>query len=109
MAKAEDLFVAPFDIVREKSGREVSYATWPEGVTAWLPRAECIGFTGKRSGARWFLIVSWEDVERICGPILGVVPTIDPPRFRTLTWPDAAQFERLAELAVIRSGEIPRA
>lgn len=61
-----DVFVSPFDILIDQNGNEFSYSTWPEGVTAWLPRTECIAFTGGHSGTFWFLMVRWEDVDAIC-------------------------------------------
>lgn len=97
-----DVFISPFDILRDNAGTELSYSTWPEGVLAWLPRTDCIGFTGKRGEARWFLIVRWEDVDTICPGALSPVPNLLPERMRTVRWPDVEQLEKLATVAVIK-------
>ena len=78
-----DIFVSPFDIVTDQKRVEYSYCTWAEGVAAWLPRTECIAFTGKNGEKRWILIVRWKDVDAICADALEPVPGIHPPRFKT--------------------------
>ncbi len=97
-----DVFVSPFDILRNSEGVEFSYCTWPEGVVAWLPRTECIALTGKRAEARWFLIVWWEDVEAICPGALEPVPDQFPKRTRTVGWPNPEQLERLNAVAIVK-------
>ena len=97
-----DVFISPFDILKNKTGVELSYSTWPDGVIAWLPRTECIAFTGKRSGAHWFLIVRWGDVEVICPKALTPVPNQSPERMLTVTWPNESQLEGLSKLAIIK-------
>ena len=97
-----DVFVSPFDIVRDKTGTERSYCTWPEGVAAWLPRTECIAFTGTRAGVRWYMIVPWEMAMAICENAVEPIPETEPPRYRTVKWPDAAQLCMLGEVAVLR-------
>lgn len=98
-----DVFVSPFDIVRDKTGTELSYCTWPEGAVAWLPRTDCIAFTGNRAGKRWYLIVPWDTAMAICVSAVEQVPDVTPERFRTVKWPSAEQQRMLAEVAVIRS------
>lgn len=97
-----DVFVSPYDIVRDSSGNELSYATWPEGMPTWLPKADSIAFTGQRGDARWFFIVRWEDVEAACPGVLMPIPELTPARFRTVSWPSSAQLEKLSVSAVIR-------
>jgi len=98
-----DVFVSPFDIVRDTTGAERSYCTWPEDVTCWLPQTECIAFTGNRAGKTWYLVVPWDMAMAICEKALEPVANIEPVRFRTVNWPDPAQLHVLAEVAVIRS------
>ena len=87
----------------DKSRAEYSYCTWPEGVAAWLPRAECIAFTGKRADKRWYLIVPWDAAVAICGNLLTLLPNTAPARFQTTGWPDIEQLRYLAEVAIVRS------
>jgi hypothetical protein len=97
-----DVFLSPFDVLRTGDGLEQSYCTWPEGVTSSLPRADCIGFTGKRGNQRWYLIVPWDKALQICGDLLERVADIEPPRFATTGWPDTEQLRRLDEAAIVR-------
>jgi hypothetical protein len=83
-------------------GTEFSYATWPEGVRAWLPRTECVALTGTRAGVRWFFIVAWSDVTKICPDTLVPVAGVSPERYETKQWPDSDQLDRLASAALIR-------
>ncbi len=97
-----NVFVSPFDILRDAAGTELSYSTWPEGVPTWLPRTECIALAGKRAEARWGLVVRWEDVEAICPGALAPVVGPTPVRMRTVAWPDAARLAALTAVAIIK-------
>jgi hypothetical protein len=97
-----DVFVSPFEILKDPKGTEFSYSTWPEGVTAWLPCTECIAFTGTNTVGRWFMIVPWLDVERICPEALRAVPGASPERFQTVAWPAPDQLANLGTLALVK-------
>jgi hypothetical protein len=97
-----DAFVSPFDILRTGDGVELSYCTWPEGVSSLLPRADAIAFTGKHGGKHWYLIVPWDAALAICGGLLERIPGVEPARFAGGRWPDAEQLRRLDEAAVVR-------
>jgi hypothetical protein len=89
-----DVFVSPFDVLRTGDGTELSYCAWPERVRSWLPRADCIAFTGKEGDKRWHMIVPWDAAVGICGGLLERVPGVDPVRYENVGYPDAAQLRR---------------
>lgn len=97
-----DIFISPFDIVKENDGTELSYCTWPEGVRAWLPRTDCVALTGKQAGRLWFFIVRWEDLHAICPNALVPVAGIVPERLQTAVWPGAEELTKLKARAVIK-------
>lgn len=99
-----DVFLSPFDILKTGDGRERSYCTWPEGAVSSLPKTECIAFTGKIRGERWYVIVPWEIVSKTCDELLEPESGMDPLRFLTTGWPDASQLRVLAEAAIVRRG-----
>ncbi len=99
---AVDVFVSPFDILRRGDGTELSYSTWPEGVVTWLPRTDCIAFTGTQDAQRWYMIVPWDSALQICKGAVEPVLDVDPTRFQTLEWPDAGILRRLSKLAILR-------
>ena len=97
-----NVFVSPFDILKQPNGIEISYCTWPEGVASWLPRTDAIAFTGTDGDRRWFLIVPWEDVERTCSDVLAAEDVKGPPRFRTLRELTAAELSKLRSFALLQ-------
>ena len=91
-----DIFVASY-MVREIEGNVVSLATWVENVDSLLPVADAVAFG--REGVPT-IIVRWSDVQRIAGSCWERDPVLDPPRMRTLRWPDTAILAELERAAV---------
>jgi hypothetical protein len=97
-----DIFVASYGSIRGKDGIERSYASWGEGIDSLLPKTEllAIGGDGEGSeGGKWLALVPWGDVERIASGCLSVVPVCDPPRYRTVRWPQPSQIVELRACA----------
>ena len=90
-----DIFVASY-MVREIEGNVVSLTVWGENVDSLLPVADAVAFS--REGVPT-IIVRWSDVQRIAGSCWERDPVVDPPRMRTLRWPEPpilAELERAA-------------
>jgi len=97
-----DVFVASYSAVRGKDGIERSYASWGEDVDSLLPKTELLAMGSEGGGTesgRWMALVPWEEVERIAGDCLRLDPAWDPPRYRTLRWPEPAQIAQLRAAA----------
>lgn len=90
-------FLSPFDILKDRSGREFSYGVWPKDVEAFLPRTECIALTDGATG----IVVAWEDVVALAGDLLTSATGFEPERHKTLGWPAPEQLEELRKRAVI--------
>jgi hypothetical protein len=95
-----DIFVASFSGIRRPDGEELSYSTWGEGVDTLLPKTDLIAM-GRLVGGdadTWHVMVPWEDVVRIAGSCLQQDPGCDPPRYRTVRWPEPQQVAELRKL-----------
>jgi hypothetical protein len=91
-----DIFVATY-MVKEIEGNVVSLTVWGENVDSLLPVADAVAFG--REGAP-MIIVRWSDVQRIAGSCWEHDPALDPPRMRTLRWPEPAILVELQRVAV---------
>jgi hypothetical protein len=93
-----DIFVASYGSIRGKDGIERSYTSWGEGIDSLLPKTELLAIGGDGNGTeggKWLALVPWEDVERIASGCLRLDPECDPPRYRTVRWPEPAQIAEL--------------
>lgn len=100
--RGQDVFVASYSVVqRPDDGRVLSYCTWGENVDSLLPHTELVGFVGGdlESDDAWHFLVPWEAVEREAGDCWRPEPGLEPPRMRTVHWPDAELLERLRQHA----------
>lgn len=82
--RGEDVHVSKLDYL-ETEGRFLTFATWPEGRSAILPKAEALFLQDNQRGS---VFRRWEDVEAVCGPFRQE-PGLDPPRYRTSQPPSA--------------------
>ena len=100
--RGEDVFVASYSVVQRPSdGRVLSYCTWGEHVDSLLPRADLVGFVGGdlQAGEAWHFLVPWEIVAREAASCWQLETSLDPPRMRTVRWPDAELLETLKSYA----------
>lgn len=95
-----DLFVATFSIAAKEGGEPFSFAVWAEDVDTLLPRADRIAFgCNREDGENDWLLVPWNDAVRVVSERME--PTSHAPaRWLVRSFPDAAQREALAGLAV---------
>jgi hypothetical protein len=91
-----DIFVAGY-LVKNIEGNVVSLAVWGENVDSLLPVADAVAFG--REGAPT-IIVRWSDVQRIAGSCWERDPVLNPPRMRTVRWPEPAILAELERAAV---------
>jgi hypothetical protein len=91
-----DLFVAPYNAVREKAGGTFSYTTWTKDVPSLLPRAERVALVfdphRKHGDVLW---LPWQILVETVGDCLAAEPDMDPARWRTIRWPSSEITARL--------------
>lgn len=98
-AHKEDVFVATYMLYQRGEDSETTFAiaTWTEGITSSLPKADRIVLVQPRENdATVTLMVAWQEVETHLRDLLIVEPELYPPRYRTQDFPSAAQILRLA-------------
>jgi hypothetical protein len=97
----EDVFVASYQGLQEKDGGVFSYSTWSCGVLSLLPVVDrvALGTNPGKKGAE-VLWVPWKGLVEIAGACLALEPNLDPPRWRTVRWPDDGQLAKLRAIAV---------
>jgi hypothetical protein len=98
----ESVFVASYLATKSKTtGAVQSVATWSRGAETLLPRTDAIAFNlNPGSKPSDIFRVSWNDVEQIAGRHLRPEPALNPPRWRTIEFPDEAMLARLRALAI---------
>lgn len=113
-AAEEDIFVTSLQGMRRSDGSVFSYAQWSYGIPSLLPKADQIVLMltdgmdrGAPLTAADILCVPWAEVLGIVGECLVQEPSLDPPRWRTKSWPDAAKIARLRLAAVPLRAETP--
>lgn len=89
----EGIFVAEYTGLKSKDGSVTSYAVWSKDVPTLLPEAAEIAFV-QRHDSKAFR-VPWATAVEIVGACMVKEPEFDPPRWRTLAWPDDAMMVRL--------------
>jgi len=88
------VFVATFDVVEKRDGGLFSYAIWPNGTEAWLPKTEWVVFCRTREDVP--AAVKWEKVERIVGHLM--TPTEHcPARFHVRAFPSDPDLSALGK------------
>jgi hypothetical protein len=97
----EDVFVASYKGLRGNDGGVFSYTTWSRGVLSLLPATDrvALGMDPGRQGAE-VLWVPWKGLVEIVGGCLVQEPNLDPPRWRTVRWPDDGMLTRLRSISV---------
>lgn len=91
--------VASYQMMAREDLGTLSFSVWPEQVDTLLPLTEFIVLDKRDADPAGPLLVPWADAVAIVGELME--PTGDaPPRWRVRRFPDAAQFERLKELAI---------
>ncbi len=97
----EEAFVAPYTGVRGKDGSAFSYTMWSRDVPSLLPRADQVALVfapGVKGGETLF--VPWEALVQIASDCFVQEPDLDPPRWRTIRWPEEPALEKLRAVAV---------
>jgi hypothetical protein len=82
----DGIFVASYKGLR-KDELVSSFTTWTEGVPTLLPEAAEIALV---PASREVFRVPWQTALALVGERLRREPDLDPPRWRTGAWPDAA-------------------
>jgi hypothetical protein len=97
----KDVYVAPYDALRDERGRVSAVTVWTEGVPTLLPEAPSVGFVrdeqspAVKGGADPIVgRFPWADVVRVCGPLMRAQKT-RPPRYFVMAFPTDEMFERL--------------
>jgi hypothetical protein len=85
----DDLYVATCDGIDPKQGLPFSYTTWTEQVSALLPEADYVMIGVGAAGQNLTILrVPWNTVQETAPGCLVREAGIDPPRWRTVRWPD---------------------
>lgn len=107
----ENMFI-PQLLVGERDGTVRSFATWGEGVSALLPKADYIVFSlldpedPEAYGEAFD--VSFSDVREVVGHRLTRLAGVEPHRFMVDSFPNANELDRLRERSVdLVSGTVP--
>jgi hypothetical protein len=97
----EDVFVASYTGIRDKSGGAFSVSSWSKGVPTLLPETDqvTLNFAPGVKGAE-ILRVPWQSLRDIVCDCLVEEPALDPPRWRTTAWPDESKVARLRAVAI---------
>jgi len=102
--REEDIFVASLQAMRRPDGNVFSFAQWSYGVSTLLPRANRVVLMRMDESAKLtvddILCVPWADFLGIVGECIVRDPALDPPRWRTKSWPDESKMARLRMAAV---------
>ena len=95
-----DIFVATCGALTWSEAGSGTYGVWADGVDTLLPRTDLIAFAWQRDdGEKATVLVPWDDAVRVAGHLME--PTEENPvRWRLRSFPDAAQRETLAGLAL---------
>jgi hypothetical protein len=92
----EGVFVASCNGRKEDDGRVYTYAVWSKDVPTLLPRTDLVMLLtepGVKGGE--VIRVAWEKLAEVFGDCMIEEPGLDPPRWRTLTWPTDAMLSRV--------------
>lgn len=94
-----DVFVATCQLMEDRSTKAlVSFATVSRGVASLIPLADRVCFVPLDGEGTPFL-VDWDVVMARAAACFETATEYDPPRVRTLGWPDAATLAELRRLA----------
>lgn len=91
-----DIFVANLGLFADKvTGETRSWAALPEGVDTLLPEADLIAIGGGKGESKWHAMVPWPLLFELAPECLELCPDHDPPRWRTVGWPNEATIAKL--------------
>jgi len=91
-----DIFVANLGLFADKvTGETRSWAALPEGVDTLLPEADLIAIGGGQGDSKWQAMVPWQLMFELAPEWLKPAPEHDPPRWRSVGWPNAATLAKL--------------
>jgi hypothetical protein len=97
----EDVFVASFVGLQDKDGLAFSYSTWSKGVPTLLPRTDRVALNLAPGQKEPDVIhVRWDALTEVAGSHLVREPGLDPPRWRTNSWPDDTTLAKLRARAI---------
>lgn len=92
----EDIFVANYGALKDKSGRVITYSVWGDGVDTLLPRCDVVAFMRKGNEP---LMVGFDKVLERVGHLMEPVE-IYPPRYRVREFPTEEDLAALTDAAV---------
>jgi uncharacterized protein YtpQ (UPF0354 family) len=97
---AIDIFVASLGLFADKvTGETKSWAAMPEGVDGLLPEVDLIAIGGGEGTQKWHAMVPWQALFDLAPECLELSPDHDPPRWRTVAWPNDVAIAKLRALA----------
>ena len=94
-----DIFVASYNVYKQKDGAEYSACVWTHDVDSLLPKTERIFFLVDKD-AKDHIMAAWETALSVVGGLMEEEPGIQPRRYRVRTFPAEEQIARLRELAL---------
>lgn len=93
-----DVFVATFKLMENAQTKALtSFTTMTRGVASLLPRADRLCFVPLEGGEPF--LVDWDAAMARAAACFQAAPEYDPPRVRTVAWPDDAKIAELRRLA----------
>ena len=98
IADGIDIFIATCGLLRTKAGQTQTWASMAEGVDALLPEVDLVCLSGGPDDTEWYAHVPWPKFFEVAGDCLERDPEHDPPRWRTVGWPDEQAVEQLGDL-----------
>lgn len=100
----KDVFVAELTAIQREDGTYTSYAMWAEGVASLLPQAHEIAIMERPDNAEPNVFrAPWSVLLAAAADCLMQEPGMDPPRWRTVRWPDADVLRALQAARCDRS------
>ncbi len=90
-----DIYVAKLSLATSPNGRSYTFTTWAPADTL-LPRADYVGIALLEPiDGRKFLLVSWDEAQRIAGTTWEPSDEYEPPRWRLRAGPSDALLAEL--------------
>ena len=94
-----DVFVASLSVIQSKLGEIRSYCVMTKGVPTLLPEADAVAIVFPEAQAKSFM-VPWAKALAVAPGLWERAAEEEPPRYRTLSFPDEATEQALRQHAL---------
>jgi hypothetical protein len=101
----DGVFVATYQAFHHEKRGFVTVSSWAKGVETLLPETGEVVVGDPAAGKSGSIVVPWDALMQHAGHCLRREPDVEPPRWRTIAWPDEAALAKLRASATSRLGE----